>query len=76
MRVSANSFNFDSAMFSPVNARNRIGESAGLTLRMDGGSMPSGRRLSAVEIADCTSWAAASMSRSRSNCSVMRTEPS
>jgi hypothetical protein len=27
-------------------------------------------------MADCTSWAAASMERSRANCTVMRVEPS
>ncbi len=49
-----------------------MGESAGLTLRSSGGSGRSGGSLrSEPEIADCTSWAAASMLRSRSNCSVI-----
>ncbi len=54
-----------------------MGESAGLTLRRDGGVVISaGRRRSALEMADCTSWAAASMSRSRLNWMVMLVEPS
>ena len=52
-----------------------MGASAGLTLRSVGGSMPSGMRRAAWEIAVCTSCAAESMSRSRLNCSVMRVRP-
>ena len=53
-----------------------MGESAGLTLRNDGGvGRSSGRSLPAVVMADWTSRAAASMLRPRLNCRVMRLEP-
>ena len=53
-----------------------IGSAAGLVLRNEGGEgMASGRRRAASEMAVCTSWAAASMSRSSENCRVMRVEP-
>ena len=49
-------------------ARNMIGKSAGLTLRKLGGvGSSTGRRRIAEEIADCTSSAAPSMFRLRSN---------
>src|SRR5258707_12196718 len=53
-----------------------IGWSDGLTLRRVGGDgMLVGNCREADEIAACTSCAAASMLRSRSNCSVMLVEP-
>src|SRR5581483_10079814 len=62
---------------SEVMAITMTGLSAGLTLRSVGGL---GRLLGncpvAALIADCTSWAAASMFRSRSNCRVMLVEAS
>src|ERR1700760_984660 len=52
------------------------GWSDGLTLRSVGGvGMLVGSWRDAAEIADCTSCAAASMLRSRSNCSVMVVVP-
>ena len=49
----------------------RIGWSAGLFLRNDGGAgMPAGSSGMTSAIAVCTSTAALSMSRSRSNCRV------
>src|SRR5579871_6295164 len=48
-----------------------IGESAGLNLRKEGGAgMPAGSRGITAAMAVCTSTAALSMSRLRSNCSV------
>ena len=53
-----------------------MGESAGLTLRREGGVfISSGSLLCALAMAACTSWAAASMLRSRLNWMVMRVEP-
>src|SRR5436305_11085273 len=54
-----------------------IGASAGFTFRYVGllGS-PDGSKLRAALIAACTSRAAPSMSRFKSNCSVIRVEPS
>src|ERR1700750_1044149 len=55
-------------MDSDCMARNRIGESAGLTFRRVGGDgMLTGNCRAAAWIAACTSSAAPSMSRSRSN---------
>jgi len=49
-----------------------MGWSAGLTLRKDGGlGMSEGNCREAWVMAACTSWAAASMSRSRVNWSVI-----
>jgi len=54
-----------------------MGLSAGFTLSKLGiWVISSGRSLSARDMADCTSRAAPSMSRSRSNCRVMVVEPS
>src|SRR5919199_452845 len=54
-----------------------IGASAGFTLRYVGlFGNPDGNKLRAALIAACTSRAAPSMSRFKSNCSVMRVEPS
>ena len=75
--VSAYSSTADSGRLAELSARNSTGESAGLTLRNEGGVVISaGSRRAAVLIADCTSSAAPSMSRSRSNWSVIRVEPS
>ncbi len=53
------------------------GWSAGLTFWYDGGvGIVGGRSLAAFAIIEFTSWAAASMLRSRSNCSVMVVAPS
>src|SRR5438552_17999830 len=69
--VSAYSSSVDSWRVLDVRARYRIGESAGFDLLYDGGCMPGGNCRSVLEIAACTSWAAASMSRDRVNVSVM-----
>src|SRR5512142_1949091 len=54
-----------------------MGESAGLTLRNDGGlGISAGSCRWAWEMADCTSRAAPSSERLRSNCRVMLVEPS
>jgi hypothetical protein len=67
----------DSLACFEVSARNRIGWSAGFTLRNDGGAvMSSGKARCALEIADCTSSAAPSMSRLRSNCRTIDVLPS
>src|SRR5574340_855601 len=53
-----------------------IGESAGFTLRNDGGlGMSSGSWRAADAMAACTSWAAASMSLLKSNTIVIREFP-
>jgi len=53
-----------------------MGESAGFTLRKEGGvGMSAGNLRWAAAMADWTSWAAASMSRSRENCRVMVLAP-
>src|SRR5881396_3603954 len=52
-----------------------IGWSAGFTFWYDGGTMPVGSWRSVLEIAACTSCAAASMLRSRVNCSVILVLP-
>ena len=62
---------------SDVSARIITGASAGFTLRYVGLlGRPVGSRLRAAFNAACTSRAAPSMSRFRSNCSVTRVEPS
>src|SRR6266568_8393208 len=52
-----------------------IGWSAGFTFWYEGGTMPVGSWRSVLEIAAWMSWAAASMFRSRVNCSVMVVPP-
>jgi len=52
-----------------------MGESAGFTFWYDGGMIPGGSCRRVFEIAACTSWAAASMLRSRVNCSVIDVFP-
>src|SRR6185312_10220672 len=74
--VSPYSSSCDSGIVLDVSARYRIGESAGFTLRYDGGRMPSGSLRRVCEIAAFTSCAAASMSRSRVNWIVIDVDPS
>src|ERR1017187_5160508 len=52
-----------------------IAPAEGSTLRYDGGSSVVGRVRAVWVMAACTSAAAASMSRVRSNCSVMLVDP-
>src|SRR5258708_23972756 len=74
--VSAYSSTCGSDSTSELSDMNRIGLSAGLTLRKPGGDgIPGGSCGSAAEIAVCTSCAAASMLRLRSNCRVMEVDP-
>ena len=77
MIVDAASYICPCVIVAEVSAKIMIGASAGLTFRYVGllGS-PDGSRLRAALIAACTSRAAPSMSRLKSNCSVMRVEPS
>ncbi len=64
-------------MVFEVSAKMRIGEADGLNLRKLGSvGMSEGRSLSAALSAACTSRAAPSILRDRSNCTVMREEPS
>src|SRR6266705_2808448 len=74
--VSAYSSSADNWRVPEVKARYRIGESAGFDLLYDGGCMPGGSCRRVLEIAACTSWAAASMLRDRVNCNVMFVPPS
>src|SRR5581483_9345480 len=75
--LSANSVISWEGAVSDVSARNITGVSAGLTLRYAGGvGRSSGSRAAATEIADCTSRAAASILRLRSNSSVIWVVPS
>src|SRR5471032_2486696 len=74
--VEATSYICPGVALSEVRLMIKIGESAGLTLRYVG--LPDrslGRLLRAALIAACTSRAAPSMSRSRSNCKIIRAEP-
>ena len=74
---SANSSTFDIGSVCDVSASIRIDESAGFTLRNDGGvGISGGSCRAAVAIAVCTSCAAASMLRSSENCSVICAVPS
>ena len=67
----------DSRTWLDFSARNMIGKSAGLTLRKLGGvGSSTGRRRIAEEMADCTSSAAPSMLRLRSNWSTIEVLPS
>ena len=74
-KVSAYSSSAESDSVEELSARKRIGESAGFDLLYDGGSIPCGSCRSVLEIAACTSCAAASMSRDRLNCSVIDVPP-
>src|SRR6185437_7275996 len=77
MIVEAASYIWPFVSMSDVSARIRIGESAGFTLRYLGlfGRLV-GRYPRAALMAACTSRAAASMLRFKSNCSVMLVAPS
>src|SRR5436309_13185224 len=76
MVVSAYSSKIHSGTVSDSKERNRIGWSAGFTLRNVGGvGMPAGRRAAACVMAVCTSRAAPSRSRLRLNWSVICVEP-
>ena len=71
-RVSAYSSSLDGDSVCDDMAMNMIGQSAGFCLRNVGGcGMARGNWRVAAEIAACTSWAAASILRSRLNCRVM-----
>ena len=75
--VEAASYNSPRDLVSDVSPTIMIGASAGLTLRYVGLlGRPEGSRLREALMAACTSRAAPSMSRDRSNCSVIRDEPS
>src|SRR2546427_2778813 len=74
--VSAYSSSADNWRVLDVRARYRIGESAGFDLLYDGGCRRGGSGRRVLEIAACTSWAAASMSRDGVNCKVMFVPPS
>src|SRR5260221_12512077 len=75
-KVSAYSLTVESGRVSEVSVRKKIGESAGLTFRNDGGvDMVGGSCFVAAAIAEFTSWAAASMSRSSANWMVMLVRP-
>ena len=75
--VSAASYITLGCTVCEVIARIMIGVADGLDLRNDGRDGRSlGRSVSAALIAACTSRAAPSMSRLRSNCTVMRVSPS
>ena len=74
--VSAYSSRVASGRVLDDRARYRMGESAGFTFWYDGGMIPRGSWRSVFEIIACTSWAAASMLRSRLNCRVMLVLPS
>ena len=65
----------DIGTFFAETARISTGESAGLTLRNEGGSMSLGKKRIACAIPVCTSCAAASISRSSENVIVMRVLP-
>jgi hypothetical protein len=77
MTESATSYMALGGMVSEVSARIRIGIAAGLNLRKVGSVGRSlGKSLSAAFKAPCTSRAARSIPRLRSNCTVMLVEPS
>jgi hypothetical protein len=72
MRFSAYSLRAARVIVSEVRARKTTGREAGLTLRKEGGaSMLRGSSPVAREMADCTSRAAESRVRLKSNCRVM-----
>ena len=76
INVSAYSSTVASGSTGEFNDMKRIGLSEGLALRRLGGDgIPGGSCGSAAEIAVCTSCAAASMLRLRSNCRVIEVEP-
>ena len=75
--VSAYSSTVESGSVGELSARYRMGWSAGFTFWYEGGvGMPGGSWGAAAAMAACTSWAAASMLRSRLNCRVIWVRPS
>src|SRR6185369_13131325 len=77
MMVEAASYSLARSYFSEVSPRIMIGASAGLTLRYVGlAGRLTGRYVRAALIPACTSRAAKSMSRLRSNCNVIEMVPS
>ena len=76
MIVEAASYIWPLVRTAEVSASMKMGESAGFTFRYEGllGRFD-GRLPRAALMAACTSRAAASMSRSRANCSVMLVDP-
>ena len=76
MMVSAYSCTSESGNVSEITDRNSTGASAGFTLRKLGGTVISiGSWRCATDRADCTSSAALSMLRARSNCTTIEVEP-
>src|SRR6476661_2912904 len=75
MFVSANSSSAVSDIELEVSAKKRIGDAAGFCFRYDGGMIVDGRKARVAEMAALTSCAAASMSRSGENWSVMLVFP-
>src|ERR1700749_125916 len=76
MSVSAYSSTSDSGSVAELRLRKMTGASAGFALMKLGGVVIwIGRRLAAAVSADCTSSAAPSMSRDRSNCIVIEVTP-
>src|SRR5579871_2080119 len=76
IKFSAYSSNCACVMVADLQAMYTIGCAAGFTFEYEGGvGILVGRLPPAREIAACTSCAAASMLRLRSNCSVMFVEP-
>ena len=76
IRVSAYSSTAESGRVAERRLRKMIGASAGFALMKLGGVVIwIGRRLAAEVSADCTSSAAPSMSRFRSNCMVIEVTP-
>jgi hypothetical protein len=67
MKVSANSFSSVRESTSELSENIMIGASAALALLYEGGLIPCGSWRSVLEIADCTSAAALSISRSSAN---------
>ncbi len=76
MSVSAYSLSWYRGRVGEDTVRYRMGRSAGLTfLKLGGVVMDVGRRRWARPMADCTSRAAASTSRSRANWMMIRVRP-
>ncbi len=75
-KVSAYSLTVESGRVSDVSVRKKTGASAGFTFLNEGGVvMVGGSCFVAAAIAELTSWAAASMSRSSENWMVMLVRP-
>src|SRR5579862_5639842 len=65
----------DIGICDDVSAKYTIAPAAGFTFWYDGGMIPGGKLRSVWAIAACTSWAAASISRSSANWSVIEVDP-